>query len=387
MRRVPMSNLCLAIYITIIFIGFAKSRAIDINNSSVNCSQYLNKFEPPANITVASQVYEIDPNAFASFDDKIIEPAKQEIYNVTITNSGEVALDDVIVSLSTTNGMIFKNLAYYDSSNQLQLECNQFDLCQRASRSLIKNLGTLKSKESKSLIINAYVNPQVDNRQIGVKVTGAKPNGAVSDIKDIAKKTECVFVDSNGVSCAEKREGCICQRPTWAGAFGLPVTKPLIPLNRIIVTNTIYAIETANGEWHAHNSNNMANIDGYIPSESDHVIYLISVSNTDSNNSLKDILVFDELPDGMIFSSSSIAMDGQTSSQISPIVIGNNLTWEIDEIEPNNQVIIKHVAAFHRINDLRRFENKVYVNGTWDTEYALIRDQSQVVTSVIPAKT
>ena len=102
---------------------------------------------------------------------------------------------------------------------------------------------------------------------------------------------------------------------------------------------------------------------------------------------MKDIQVFDELPDGMMFRSSSITMDGQPSSQISPIVSGNNLTWKIDEIEPDTQVTIKHVAAFHRINDLRRFENKVYVNGTWDTEYALMKDQSQVVTSVIPAKT
>lgn len=71
------------------------------------------------------------------------------------------------------------------------------------------------------------------------------------------------------------------------------------------------SIETADGEWHTPN---MANIDGYIPSGSDHVIYLISISNTDSNNSLKDILVFDELPDGMIGTSSSIAQ--RWSSQL-----------------------------------------------------------------------
>jgi|GEM_PF-6770612 len=161
--------------------------------------------------------------------------------------------------------------------------------------------------------------------------------------------------------------------------FGSQFTKPLIQLDRIIVANTIYAIETANGEWHASSYK-----DGYIPSDSDHVIYLISISNTNSDNSIKDIIVFDELPEGMIFISSSITMDNQTSSQISPSVRGDNLTWEIDEIEPNTQVIIKYVAAFHRINDLRRFENKVYATGTWDTEYALIKDQSQVVTSVIP---
>lgn len=186
--RCHMRNLYLGLAIMIIILSLTQSQEDASNNSTMANFTSPIVIEPPANITVASQVYEIDPNAFASFDDKIIEPAKQEIYNVTITNSGDVALDDVIVSLSATNGMIFKNLAYYDSSNQLQLECNQFDLCQRASRSLIKNLGTLKSKESKSLIINAYVNPQVDNRQIGVKVTGTKPNGAVSDMKDIAEK-------------------------------------------------------------------------------------------------------------------------------------------------------------------------------------------------------
>ena len=135
----------LVLAIAIILLSPIQSQANELNNTTANNSLRLNATEL-ASITVASQVYELNPNSIASFDYDKIQPAKQEIYNVTITNSGEVALDDVILSLSATNGMIFKNLAYYDSSNQLQLDCNQFDLCQRASTSLIKNLGTQNPK-------------------------------------------------------------------------------------------------------------------------------------------------------------------------------------------------------------------------------------------------
>lgn len=341
--------------------------------------------ESDASISLVSEVYEINDNAIALFDDSTFETAKQEIYNVTVTNTGELPLEDVIISISSAEGIVFRNLAYYDNAGNLQLECIRSDLCQRPSTSLIRDLGTLEPDESESIFINAYLKPSADNRQIKAKVICAKPNGIVSAIQNNAKLAECILFDSNGIPCAEQKEGCICKRPSWTGVFGAPVNKPLIPLNRMTLTNTIYAIETANGELYSPNSNNTLNIEGYTPSESDHITYLITVSNTDSNNSIKNILVFDEIPDGMIFCSSSITIDGRPNTQIFPCVSGNKITWKINEIKPKTQAIIKHVAAFHRMNDLRRFENRVYANGTWDTEYALIEDQSQVVSSVIPA--
>lgn len=374
----------LALAAVIIFIGIAQSQIDEANNTTANSSLPLNIIEQQANISIASVVYEVNPNEIISFGDNRLETAKQEIYNITITNTGEVTLDDVLVSISAVEGMIFMNFAYYDSSDNMQVECTRPDLCQRVSTDLIRNIGSLKSNESKSILINAYIKPQIESKQINVRAIGAKPKGTVSDVRSSAELAECIFVDSNGMPCAEKREGCICQRPTWTDAFGSPVAKPRIPLKQIIVTNTIYKIETAKGKRYEQNSNDMPDIERYIPSEADNVTYLITVSNTDCNNSLKQIQVVDELPDGMIYASSNITVN-RTSVQIPPNVNGNKITWAFDEIKPNTQVLIKHTAVFHRMNDLRRFENKVYAEGIWDTQYALIEDQSQVVSLVLPA--
>lgn len=380
--RYCIKNLYNLLAIMIVFLSMAQSAEDLLNEAAANdgMSPIIN--EELADISLTSEVYEIDSNAVAVFGDDRIEPAKQEIYNVTVTNSGEVILDDVIVSISAIEGIVFKNLAYYDLSGNLKLECNQYDLCKSASTNLIRNLGTLESKKSKSLFIDAYVMPQVDYRRINVKAMGAKPNCATTAVKDIAEVAECVFVDNNGAPCREQTEGCICQRPIWAGAFGAPIPKPQIILNRINITKAIHAIEAADGEWYAPNSGNMPNIEGYIPNEGDQVIFQIIIANMDGNYTLRQIRVVDELPEGMIYISSSV-----DNGLVLPEVSGNEITWKIDEIKPKKQVIIKNVAAFHRIKDLRQFKNKAYAEGIWDTQYASITDRSQdALLEIIPEK-
>ena len=370
------------ILIMVVFLSLAQSREDPLNEDAAMDDMLKNIEIAATNIAITSEVYEVDSNAIASFGDNNIEPAKQEIYNVTVDNIGGMALDDVIVSISATEGIIFKNLAYYDISGNLQLECNNFELCKHASTNLIKNLGALNSGESRSILINAYVKPHVDTRHINVKAIGIKQDRIASAVKESSEVAECIFIDSNGEPCKEKKEGCICQRPIWTGAFGDPVSKPHINLNRINVTNEIHAIETAEGKWFVPNSSNMPNIEGYIPMEGDQISFQIIVSNIDSEYELKQIRVVDELPEGMIYISST--MD---NIQVLPEVNGNEITWKIDEIKPNNKVLIKNVAAFHRINDLRQFNNKAYAEGIWDTQYASIKDRSQdVLLAIIPEK-
>jgi uncharacterized repeat protein (TIGR01451 family) len=154
-----------------------------------------------------------------------------------------------------------------------------------------------------------------------------------------------------------------------------PDDKPLIQLKPIDVTNDIVAIKTAKQKW------NTGDFKNYTPNIADQVEYQITVSNRDSINSLENISIVSKLSNGTIFVSSRIVDDQGASRQILPINISNNeLTWRIEEIKPNRQVIIKQITAFVD-NYSKRFDNRVYVEGTWDTEYASIVDRSQEVSS------
>lgn len=367
--RYQNRDLCLALAIVLIFLSHAQSQVNTTNNLTAIP-------EPPAMIDVSSEVYETNSNAIATFDDTKIEPAKQEVYRINVTNIGAAPLNDVIVSINALEGMIFKNSAYYDDLGHPKRECDKDDLCKGDSTKLIRYLGTLNSSESKSILINAYVKPKIDNRQINVKVTGGKPNGAISDLLDRAELAKCMFVDHDGVPCGKQKEGCICKAPDWIDVFD--VTKPLIQLKQINVTNKVIAIKTFNQEW------NTNDFKSYSPNVADKIMYQISISNTNSIDSLKDIRVVNTLPDGMIYVSSSITNDQGKSQQILPSNVSENkITWKIDEIGPGSQVLIKYIAAFLE-NKPPRFENKVYAIGIWDTEYASIEDRSQEVSSVIP---
>lgn len=378
-----MESLYLTLAIMIIFFSQVQSQetTATINETINNTSLSMNS-EPLADIEVTSEVYERDIDTVAVFAPRSIEPAKQEIYNVTVANKGEVPLHDVIVVIEAIEGMIFKNSAEYDASGDLRLECFRSDLCDRASTSIMKNLGSLESNETKSILINAYIKPQIEKGKINIKVAGTKPNGTVSDIRGIAEFAKCVFVDNIGRSCTEQVEGCTCIRPNWANAFSIAdlSTKPLIDLGQIDVTNTISAIKTADREWYPPK-----NIESYTPNIADQVIYQISVSNTDRVNSLIDIKIIDQLPGDMNYLSSSMTEDEITSHQILPINVSDNtITWRLDEIKPTEKVLINLVAVFLN-NDPRRFENRVHAIGTWDTKHAFIKDESQVVSSAIPA--
>jgi uncharacterized repeat protein (TIGR01451 family) len=376
--RYHIRCLCLVLAITLIFLIPVESEL----NDTCNCTQTP---EPPAMIEVSSEVYEINSTTFAVFGNNSIEPAKQELYKINVTNNGNVPLSDVIVSIASADGMIFKNIAYYDNAGNLDDECNQHDLCEWSSPELM-TVGTLNSNETKSILINAYLKPEVEKRQIEIESTGIKPNGSVSDTQDIAELAKCVVACNNETDCKELFGRCICKRPDWIDqsvASNLP-TKPQIELKEIKVTNEISAIRTASQVWSNSNVGNVKYIESYVPNVADQVTYQITVSNQDDINSLKDVSIVDLLPNGMIYVSSSLKIEGQSSGdQIRPVASGNNITWSIDVIAPNTKVLINNTAAFLN-NDFNQFENKVYAKGTWDTKYVLIIGKSQTVSSVIP---
>lgn len=369
MRRY-MRKLCLALSIAIIFLIPAQSQADETDNVTMNNCTQQNISDPIANITMAFQVYEINSNSTASFGDIKIEHGKQKIYNATIKNNGEVTLNDVIISISAADGIIFKDFGSYDSSGNLELNRIQ------CGTNLIRNLGALESNKSISIIINAYIKPGVDDRQINAKVFGIKPGGNVTHLKNNAEKATCIFLDNTGKPCDELREGCICQRPIWANAFGSKdlSNKPLIHLSQIQITNKINAIKKANQDW------NTDNFDKYTPQIGDQVKFYISITNTDINNSLRNISVIDQLPLGMIYLSSRIIWD-QTGS-LSSKLNNNAITWRFGELKPNSQIVIENVAAFLDIAP-KRFDNRVFAEAILDTEYANVEFRSQEVSSVI----
>jgi len=377
--RYNIRHLYLALAITF-FVGLVQCQINEPTNTTANGNQSSNIPELPAKINLTSEVYELNPTAIAVFGDEKIEPAKQEIYKINVINEGEVPLNDVTVSIEAAECSIFKNIAYYDELGKLQKECIQDDLCKGTTTKLFKNLGGLKLNETKSLYINAYIKPKFENKNINIKAVGAKPNGSVSCIRNIVELAKCIFVNENGVPCAEELEGCICKRPDWTETFLFVdlAVKPLINLSQIVITNTISGIRTIDQQWKAPTS-----LKNYEPNIGDLVIYRISVFNMDKANSLKNISIVDQLPNGMNYLSSSAIEGNSTNRQILPINgSGKTITWEIDEIKPNEEAIINLEAVFLR-NEPIRYENKAYAEGTWDTDYAFVKDRSEAITSII----
>lgn len=351
-----MKRIYIVLAIALVFLGSAQSQLEGKNNSTENNTWPKDISELRPSIAATVEVYEKNPNAFTVHNGSNREPAKQEIYHITVANNGEVPINNIVVFAEAQEGMMFANSAYYDDSGNLKIECDQSDLCEEARTKLTLNLDNLDSKENISMLVDAYLRPNVDNKQLNIKVYGSYSNEAVSDLEYSAKVVE--------------------KKPEWSDAFA--TSKYLIKLGGINVSNAIVAIKPSNREW------NTENFKSYTPKIADQVMYQISVHNMDSTYSIRNISIFDYIPKGMIYVQSSIIEDQSASSQILPNNVGaNTITWNIDEIKPNTKKVIKYIVAFLDISP-RRFENRANAEWTWDTENALIEDKSQFITISIP---
>jgi len=140
-------------------------------------------------IDITLEVYEINASAKANFDVGKKENAKQDIYKIKVNNVGDVTLNNVIVSARLPIGMMFENTAYFEKDRgELKVDVYPLKFEETSETKLTWNIGTFAPREIKSILMEAYLKPQVDNQTVAVKVNGTAPDGSL--VRDSRDKAE-----------------------------------------------------------------------------------------------------------------------------------------------------------------------------------------------------
>jgi hypothetical protein len=154
------------------------------------------------NINVILEVWEANSSTTTNFKETGSNPAKEEIYKIAVTNSGDVVLSDVEVSAVMAEGMKYKNSEYFDTSTHGKITAptrdpESFDEIKKTR--VAWNIGTLNPEETKSIILEAYIKPNVDRKAVSVKVTGnAAGSTVVRDSVESARPYDCKWMEKNG---------------------------------------------------------------------------------------------------------------------------------------------------------------------------------------------
>ena len=67
------------------------------------------------NIDIYLQVCELNNSTRADFGRRCLEPARLDLYNISVTNNGDISLNNVKVIAEMNKGMMFENSTYSDS--------------------------------------------------------------------------------------------------------------------------------------------------------------------------------------------------------------------------------------------------------------------------------
>lgn len=147
-------------------------------------------------VDISLEVFEVDENATARFGDaKPREPAKHEMYKITISNSGNVALRDVVLSAEMAKGIKFEGSSYYEEGRGI-LGVTVFPerFNDNISTILIFNLNYLAPGELKSVIVEAYAKKNVENTAVSAEVKGKTPDGEeLRDAQNSPTPIECEY--------------------------------------------------------------------------------------------------------------------------------------------------------------------------------------------------
>jgi hypothetical protein len=156
-------------------------------------------------ITVTLYGYENSSNTTHPFDTGAPQIAKEEIYNITVYNDGDVPVNGLQVMADMARGMKFVNSIYYGSSRgeaKAKLPPTEFDATKRTD---VKwDIGSLQPLEARSILFRAFLMKDVDNTDINVKVN----DSALGNVQVRASVNEAsilkgcgYFNDVTGVKC------------------------------------------------------------------------------------------------------------------------------------------------------------------------------------------
>jgi uncharacterized repeat protein (TIGR01451 family) len=146
--------------------GAASSGIVLPEDSNRDISVTLDVFEPA------------DSNTTHIFDLNVPESAKYEIYRTEVRNSGDVQIDDIILSAVLAKGMSFMNSSYSDASRGklvAQVDPQVFD--KNLETNVRWNLGSLAPEETKTVIMALYLKPDVVASNVAVTATGTAIDG------------------------------------------------------------------------------------------------------------------------------------------------------------------------------------------------------------------
>lgn len=174
------------------------------------------------NIDVTLDVYEAKTNTTALFmDNENPESAKYEIYKITVHNNGDVTLENVILSADLAKNMMFVNTSYFDKNRgKVDVTVEPVKFAKDKVTNVVWKLGSLASDEIKSVIMAAYIKPEVDNKAVVVRVKGNAIDGlGVTDSQNGAEIRNCSLKLPNNQPCYVPSATCKLRCPDWIYSF------------------------------------------------------------------------------------------------------------------------------------------------------------------------
>jgi hypothetical protein len=305
-----MRSYCLALaFIAVLIVTVQSQECCKANTPSLDRDQFIDKAKSPLNITMT--VDEADCNASVRFGTSRKEAAKLEICNITVENSGDVPLNDVIVFAEMAKGMKFENSSYQKNDRgRLVATRDPLEFDERRNTSLKWDIGVMQAKEIKSILLEAYIKCYVNEMQIKVTAFGYAPDNMAINTsqEDVVVIRRCDFGENNCTTPEENDNRLIKD---------IDITSQVFEAN----SNTRAVFGVGNSE----------------PAKEE--IYKITVTNN-GDLPLNDVIVFALMAEGMMFKNTAYfdPTRGKLNVERDPIVFDENvktkLIWNIGDLQP-----------------------------------------------------
>lgn len=231
-----MKVYCLVLVLSMIFVVSGQPNELnDTNSTCINVSssmasnqpQELDKTSIPVQysdiLDLDFLVLEIDEDTMARFGVGKLEAASHEMYKISITNNGDIRISNVTVFDQMDKDTNFESTRYYEENlGRLDVTRDPCDFKEETKTSLTWDIGTLEPEEIKSILLEAYIRPEVNNTNVRVHVRGEVVEDSlvsvVSASKDKANVTDCEYLDKiTDTKCYELSDTCqVVGCPDWS---------------------------------------------------------------------------------------------------------------------------------------------------------------------------